>query len=220
METMNVKKDIVIVGHGGFAKELAFLIDEINRQEATWNILGYISNNCEDVGTSHGKYKIYNSDDWLKKTDANINVILGIGDPKIINAVSSKLLKNKNLTFPNIIHPEVVRDEDRVIFGAGNIVCAGAIFTTDITVGSFNVFNLNCTVGHDSKIGDCNVFNPTVNISGGVDIGNKVLVGTGAQVLQYLSVCDEVIIGAGAVVAKNVEGSGTYVGIPARKLSK
>jgi sugar O-acyltransferase (sialic acid O-acetyltransferase NeuD family) len=217
---LSIKQDIVIVGHGGFAKEVAFLIEDINRQEDTWNLLGYISESIEAIGFSHGKYRVYNSDDWLENAGVEINIVLGMGDPKIINMVSSKLLKNKNLSFPNIIHPNVIRDNDRVKFGAGNIVCAGTIFTTDITVGSFNVFNLNCTVGHDSKIGDCNVFNPTVNVSGGVHVKNNILIGTGAQILQNLSICDESIVGAGAVVAKNIEESGVYVGIPARKLLK
>jgi sugar O-acyltransferase (sialic acid O-acetyltransferase NeuD family) len=213
-----MKRDIVIVGNGGFAKEVAFLIEDINRQKETWNLLGYISESAGDIGDSHGKYIIYNSDDWLEETSEEINVVFGIGAPKIVNAVSSKLMKNKNLTFPNIFHPTTIRDVDRVKFGAGNIVCAGVIFTTDIVVGSFNVFNLSCTVGHDVKIGDCNVFNPTVNISGGVHVKNNVLIGTGAQILQNLSICDESIVGAGAVVVKNIKETGIYAGIPARKL--
>ena len=31
-------KDIVIVGSGGLAKELAFLIDEINKVNKIWNL--------------------------------------------------------------------------------------------------------------------------------------------------------------------------------------
>jgi hypothetical protein len=48
-------KDIVIVGHGGLAKEAAFLIEEINRHRPTWNVRGYISGQRSDVGARVGK---------------------------------------------------------------------------------------------------------------------------------------------------------------------
>lgn len=213
-------KDIVIVGHGGFAKEVALLIDDINRERKTWNILGYISDNTGNTGSPHGKYMVFNSDSWLEDLDREMHVSIGIGNPNVINKVRSRLSRNDNLIFPNIIHPRATIDRDRVMFGEGNIVCAGTIFTTDIVVGSFNIFNLSCTIGHDVVIGDCNVFNPTTNISGGVRISNEVLIGTGSQILQYLSICNESVIGAGAVVAKDIDEPGIYVGIPARKLNK
>ncbi len=43
-------KDIVILGSGGFAKEVAFLIEEINRSSITWNILGFITNDKSMLG--------------------------------------------------------------------------------------------------------------------------------------------------------------------------
>ena len=156
----------------------------------------------------------------LETIDREMNVVIAIGNPPVIQAVKEKLEKNKNLVFPNLIHPNAVYDRDATSFGAGNIVCAGTIFTTDITVGSCNIFNLSCTIGHDVKMGDCIVLNPTVNVSGGVCIGHKTLIGTGAKVLQNLSICDDTTVGAGAVVVKNIEEPGTYVGIPARKLQK
>ncbi|MDZ5001311.1 hypothetical protein GNF79_20095, partial [Clostridium perfringens] len=35
-------KNIVIVGAGGFGREVAWLIEEINKKELQWNILGFI----------------------------------------------------------------------------------------------------------------------------------------------------------------------------------
>ncbi len=86
----------------------------------------------------------------------------------INNKVINQFSKNKNLIFPNLIHPNVIGDWDRINLGIGNIICSGNIFTTDIGIGSYNIFNLACTIGHDVKIGNNNIFNPSVNISGGV----------------------------------------------------
>jgi len=208
-------KNIVIIGSGGFAKEVAFLIEDINKQKAKWNFLGYID---EKVGGSNGKYKVFNNDDWLISIQEEISVVFGLGNPSLVARLVQKFRLNKKIKYPSLIHPNVIGDWDRIKIGEGNIICAGNIFTTDIQIGSFNVFNLDCTIGHDAVIGNYNVINPSVNISGGVDICNEVLLGTGSQVLQYKKITNKVIIGAGAVVTKNIEDMGVYVGSPAKKI--
>ena len=55
-------KKIVIIGSGGFAKEVAFLIEDINKQKQEWNFLGYIDQSAE-IGSYNGKYKVYKHDD-------------------------------------------------------------------------------------------------------------------------------------------------------------
>ena len=47
-------KEIVIVGAGGLAKEVAFLIDQINHQKKQWNILGFIDSNKNNIGKKMG----------------------------------------------------------------------------------------------------------------------------------------------------------------------
>ena len=59
---------------------------------------------------------------------------------------------------------------------------------------------------------------PSVNVSGNVTIGNCSELGTGTQLIQGKKIADNVIIGAGSVVIKDIMKSGTYVGIPARKI--
>lgn len=208
-------KEIVIIGSGGFAKEVAFLIEEINKLNKIWSFLGFID---KEVGKKNGKYSIINNDEWLIKLKNEMHVAIGVGDPKLIKKLSHKLAQNPCLKFPNIIHPNANGDWKMIELGMGNIVTSGINFTTDIQIGSFNVFNLSCTIGHDAIIGSYNVFNPTVNISGGVKMGDEVLIGTGAQILQYVKITDKTIVGAGSVVTRDITESGTYVGIPARKI--
>ena len=83
-------------------------------------------------------------------------------------------------------------------------------------MGSFNYFNLSCTIGHDTVLGDFNLINPGVNISGGVKINNKVLLGTGSKILEYKSICSNCIIGASSLITKSLDIAGVYIGIPAK----
>ncbi len=210
-------KNIVIIGSGGFAKEVAFLIEDINKLQNKWNFLGFID---EKVGENNGKYQIFQNDEWLLSYKEEIYVVIGLGNPSLIKKLHDKFSQNHNIHFPNLIHPTVIGDWERIKIGIGNIICAGNIFTTDIEIGSFNIFNLSCTIGHDSKIGSFNVINPTVNISGGVQLNDEILIGTGSQILQYLEIVDKSIIGAGAVLTKSATEQGIYVGAPAKKLIK
>lgn len=210
-------KKIVIIGAGGFAKEVAFLIEEINRFKPEWEILGYIVN-TKDIET--GKYPVFNDDNWLINTNTNLNVVFGIGEPNLIYKLYNLFKQNKNLSFPNLIHPSVIGNWERIKIGVGNVFTAGVNMTTDIEIGSFNIFNLNCTVGHNCKIGNFNIFNPTTNLSGGLVIEDRVLIGTGTQILQYKKIVSNAIVGAGAVVTKDILESGIYVGAPAKKLER
>ena len=208
-------KDILIVGSGGFAKEVGFLIDGINKNNPEWNILGFVDSN---VGENNGKYKIVHDDAWLLGLDGEIHVVISVGVPELRKRLADKFMTNVKIKYPNLIHPNSVGDWSNSKMGKGNIVCAGNQFTTDIEIGNFNVFNLSGTVGHDTRIGDFNVINPSVNISGGIEMGNEILVGTGAQILQYITIESGSIIGAGAVVTKNITEKGVYAGIPARRI--
>lgn len=208
-------KNIVIIGSGGFAKEVAFLIDEINRDKPTWNILGFIDNN---VSETNGKYKIFQNDEYLFNTTNELNVVFGIGNPALLEKLYLKFSKNKKLKFPNLIHPNVIGDWERINLGEGNIICASNTFTTDISLGNCNIINLDCTIGHDTAIGNFNVLNPSVNVSGGVKIGNKNLIGTNVTILQCLSIKNELIIGASALITKNILEKGTYIGAPVKKI--
>ena len=207
-------KDIVIVGAGGFSKEVAFLIEDINKANLEWNLLGYVD---EEVGSMNGKYTVVGNDEWLLNYDKPLHVVIGIGSTKIISKISENLKSNTLLKFPNLIHPNVVLDEEGVKFGEGNIICAGNIFTTDIEIGSFNIINLNCTIGHDSLIGSNNIFNPNVNVSGGANIGTDCFFGTSSTILQYINIGDNTIIGANGLVIKDLTEPGVYVGVPVKK---
>jgi UDP-N-acetylbacillosamine N-acetyltransferase len=206
---------IVIIGSGGFAKEVAFLIDEINKPIPQWKLLGFIDN---EINKMNGKYAVIGDDFWLENTTDKIYAVFGIGNPILVKKLVAKFSNNKNINFPNLIHPRAIGDWERISLGFGNIITAGSIFTTDIKVGDFNIFNLSSTIGHDVIIGCYNVINPTVNISGAVQIGEETLIGTGAQILQNKIICSRVIIGAGAVVTKNITIEGVYAGCPATKI--
>lgn len=207
-------RDIVIFGSGGMAREVAFLIEEINCAAPQWNFLGFVETDAKRVGQQVGKYRVYCTEDELANKE--LAAAIAIATPATIQKIAARFGDHPNIDFPNLIHPNVVRDKSRVVLGRGNILCPGNIFTTDISIGSFNIFNFNCAYGHDVSIADYCVFNPGINMSGGVHIGSRCLIGAGATILQYLKIGDGVTVGAGSVVTKDVAAGTTVIGVPAK----
>ena len=209
-------KDIVIVGAGGFGKEIAWLIERINTKALSYNIIGYLDDN-KPIGYKNGKYLVIGNLDYLKDKD-DIAIAVAIGSSKIRHIVVNKIkIINKSAYFPNLIDPSVICGESLDI-GEGNLICAANILTVDYRIGNFNIINLDCTIRHDAILKDFVTLYPSVNVSGNVLIENYTELGTGAQVIQGIKIGKNVIVGAGAVVVRNLEDNITAVGSPAKKI--
>jgi sugar O-acyltransferase (sialic acid O-acetyltransferase NeuD family) len=216
-----MRRDILILGSSGLAREVAMVVEQVNAREHRWRFRGFVSGALEETGRDLGMGKVLGDDDWLLGSELEADLVVAIGYPRVRARVLHRYLEaTGRFGFPNLVHPMASLDFRRVELGRGNVVTAGVAMTCDIEIGDFNLFNLNMTVGHDGVIGSYNVFNPSVNLSGGVRIGDRVLAGTGCQVLENLSVGSDSTIGAGAVVRSNVEAGQTVVGVPARPVER
>jgi sugar O-acyltransferase (sialic acid O-acetyltransferase NeuD family) len=217
-----VPQRIVIIGASGFAREVRWLLEEINRSRDTFRFLGYVVSDLARLGEHDSHGDILGDYEWLERHCDEVDAIaIGIGTPAARLTVSSDLLRTfPTLECPALVHPTVRLDNHSSRIGQGVLLCAGTIGTVNIHLEDFSLVNLACTLGHECSIGRGTVLNPTVNISGGVRLDPGVLVGTGAQVLQYLTVGTGATVGAGSVVTKNVEPGVTVIGIPAKPLQR
>lgn len=208
-----------IIGTGGFAKETAQLAEAVLRGSKRWDEIVYLCEDDRQVGKHMPFGIVIGTEDLLFADNGQLDVTIGIGLPSVRKRVAEKFGHLSHLRFPNLIHPRAVFDPNHVRIGVGNLITAGCVFTCDILVGDFNVFNLNTTVGHDAVIGSFNVFNPSCNLSGNVRVGDSCLGGTGSQILETISMSSSTVLGAGAVLVKSVESEGgVYAGVPAKQL--
>lgn len=207
-------KNIVIIGAGGFGREVAWLIEEINKSHRQWNIVGFVDDNQLIQDSEINGYNVVGDIDWLIKQ--NLYVVNAIGDPLIKKKVINRL-QDSNNQYPVLIHPSVICS-DRVKIGEGSIVCAGSIITVNIEIGKHVIVNLDCTIGHDAIIEDYSTILPSVNISGNVIIKECVSLGTGTAIIQGIKVGQNTIVGAGAVITKDLPDNCTAVGSPAKPI--
>ena len=219
MEITKNMKDIAIYGAGGFGKEVLTLINDINKVEKLWNIVGFFDDGCKKGDIINGITVLGTTQD-LNNWNKEISVVIAIGN----TIVKKKIIDNINnqyVDYPTIIHPTVlIGDQNYVKIGKGCIICANNIITTNIEIGDFVILNLACTVGHDTTIGNYTAFMPTCNISGEVKINDCVYCGTGVKIINQLEIGENSVIGAGAVVVKDVEANTVVAGVPAKVLRK
>lgn len=207
-------KDIVIYGAGGFGREVACLLKRINEKKITWNFIGFYDDGKE-IGSSNEYGAVLGGINELNNISKPLSVILAIGNPKIVNKIINGI-NNPLIEFPNIFAPDTVfLDNDNIVFGKGNIICNGCLFSCKVEIGNFNVFNGFITVGHDLRMGNFNSLMPGVRLSGEVQIGNRNFFGVSSVVLQRIKVGDDTVIGANSVVIRKTKDSNTYVGNPA-----
>lgn len=216
MRRSSKMKQLIIYGAGGFAREVAWLVERINKVNPEWNILGYIDDNQDNHGMIINGYPILGGADYLDQFE-NIAVTIAVGKSITREKIVLKLLDKKQLYFPNLIDPSVIFSQE-IKFGHGAIICANTVLTTNIEIGNFPIINLNCTVGHDVVIEDYVTLLPSVNISGNSLLQKCSDLGTQTIVIPQKTVGAYSIIGAGAVVTKDIPKNCTAVGIPANPI--
>lgn len=207
-------KKVVIIGAGGFGREVAWLIERINNVAPTWQLLGFVDDDESKFSQKFYGLSVLGDIDWLNQQPDDLCVICSVGKSIIRKTIVSRI---RGKRFATLIDPDVICS-DSVNIGEGSIICAGSILTVDISIGSHTIINLDCTVGHDAVISDFVTVYPSVNISGNVCIESCVEIGTGSQIIQGLHIAENTIIGAGAVVIRDLPSNCTAVGSPAKPI--
>src|SRR5690606_210349 len=209
-------KKIAIIGAGGFGREVKMLIDQINAEKLTYEIIGFYDDN-DTLSKMINGIPYLGSINTLLKNPEPTSLVLGVGNPKTKKRIIESL-SEREFEFPTLIHPNAIIGNDEVALGRGTIICAGNIITCNIEISDFVTLNLSCTVGHDVIIHEYSSFMPSVNISGEVVIKKCVYVGTGAKIINQLQIGENTIVGAGAIVSKTLPANCTAVGIPAKPI--
>lgn len=208
-------RDLVVLGCGGFGREVVEIVSAVNNERRRWNLVGVIDDAEEgpdlDLIQARGLEHLGGLEVLLNLPDSTWAVI-AIGSNDARRSLKSQC---RGRNWATLIHPDTTLGSD-VTVQPGTVIAAGARMSTHIDVGAHVQVDQNSTVGHDSVLGDFCRLSPQACVSGHVSIGSGALVGAAATVLQDLSVGAGSTVGAGAVVVRDVPIATVVKGIPAR----
>lgn len=134
------------------------------------------------------------------------------------SAVREKLMGlYADRSIPVLIHPKAIIAKG-VHVGDGTVVMAGAVINPGVTVGLGVIVNTSSSIDHDCIVGNYSHISVGAHLCGTVVLGDNVWIGAGSTVSNNINICGDCMIGAGAVVIKDINESGTYIGVPSRRM--
>jgi len=208
---------LVIIGCGGFGREVHDVVDAINEVEPSWDLLGYLDDRPDQTNVhlveSRGS-KVLGDTRWMLSDPRDVRFVIGIGTGEVRRTIDERLCA-AGFTAATLVHPTATFGHD-VRLGQGSVICAGVRATTHISLGRHVHLNLNTTVGHDCTLEDYVTVNPLVAISGCVSVGTESMLGTHSAILQNLALGERCVVGAGSCVVKDVPSDVVVKGVPAR----
>jgi sugar O-acyltransferase (sialic acid O-acetyltransferase NeuD family) len=143
-------------------------------------------------------------------------VIVAVGNSLNRNNIIQKLPKETQ--YFTYIHPSAQKLSPNIKIGKGSFIGANCVLTYNIEIGDHALLNRAVHVGHDCVIGNYFSAMPGSIVSGNVTIYDIVYMGNNSSIKEKLSIHSLTTIGSNAAVVKNIEESGVYVGVPAKKI--
>lgn len=205
-----MKNKLLIIGASGHGKVVADIALKMNK----WESISFLDDN-ENLKSSMGIDVIGTTKDVHKFIDSH-DVIVSIGNNSTREKIQN-MLEKLGASIPVLIHPSAIIGND-VEIGIGTVVIAGVVINCCTKIGKGCIINTSATIGHDNIIEDFVHISPGAHLAGTVKVGQGSWLGIGSIVRNNIIITQNVNIGAGAVVVKNITESGTYIGIPAKKV--
>lgn len=202
---------LIIIGASGHGKVVADIALKTDRYKDIY----FLDDNLE-VKECMG-FPVVGTLDEIHKWVDKAEYIVAIGKSDVREKITIQL-KDSDAQIATLIHPKASIGMN-VQIGSGTVVMAGAVINPGTRIGEGVIINTSSSVDHDNEIGDYCHISVGAHLAGTVHVGKHTWIGAGTTVINDLSICEGCMVGAGAVVIKDIEESGTYVGVPAKRLA-
>lgn len=145
--------------------------------------------------------------------DGKTDFVIAIGN----NNVRRNIAEKHDVNWVSLVHPSA-QIAVQTSIGKGTVVMAGVAVNACAHVGEHCIVNTGAVIEHDNRIADFVHISPNAALGGNVRVDTNTHVGVGAVTINNIKICSDCMIGAGAVIVRDIVESGTYVGVPARKI--
>ena len=203
-----MNEQVIVIGASGHGKVVA---DIVRRSGDA--LLGFLDDNATLPPEIAGIPVLGKVADYTKYP--SVSFVIGIGNSAIREKIVGQL---DGVRWYTAIHPSAVISALDTQIGVGSVIMANAVINSSARIGAHCIINTASVVEHDNHVRDFVHISVGAKLGGTVSVGTHTWVGIGATVSNNVSICDHCMIGAGALVICDIKESGTYVGVPARKI--
>lgn len=191
-------REVIIIGAGGHGQVVADVILASGDR-----VIGFL----DDDPT---KPDVIGPIDLCERYECEFVVAIG-------NAALREKIASKQLKWYTAVHPSAIISPSAQI-GEGTVVMPNVVINANAVIGKHCIINTGAIIEHDNHVGNFVHVSVGAKLGGTVCVEKSTWIGMGTTVSNNISICEDCVIGAGGVVVRDINESGTYVGVPVRKI--
>ena len=194
--------NLVIIGAGGFGREVFNLAVHCNEVNNNLKIKGFIDDNIAALDNFKGYPPILSSIKGYKIEKDDV-FVCAIGNIQLKKDLCLHIIELGG-TFISLIHPSS-RINQNANIGNGVLVFMNTNISNDCFIDDYVTIQGYVGLGHDTMIGKWSHINTYSFTGGGVRIGEEVLLNTRSTILPNVKICSKTIVGACSLVVRNIK---------------
>jgi sugar O-acyltransferase (sialic acid O-acetyltransferase NeuD family) len=218
------RRDLVIVGAGGFARETAQAVAAVNARGAAdgwgpvWRLLGFLDDDPLLTGRVLDGVTVLGGTDLLSAF-ADAWVVVCVGNPRnyFSRAAIVRRLGLPEERYAVVVHPSAQLSPSSSV-GPGSVILAQCALTASVSVGAHVAVMPQTVLTHDTVVSDFATLASGVRLGGGAFAGTGAYLGAGALIRERVRIGAWSTVGMGSVVLRDVPGGQVWAGNPARHL--
>ncbi|MGJ1445032.1 acetyltransferase [Sphingobacterium spiritivorum] len=214
MEDIQYGRESVIIGAGGFGRELLSFINHSRKYGVNVpNIVGFLDDDLAALDKFNLNLQVIDS---LFNNDLNKyeSILLAINNSNIKRDIFCNTDPSKITGF--VHHTCIIGDRTKI--DQSVVLFPNVIISCDAVVSKGVFVNCGSQIGHDVFIDEFTNIMANVDLGGHCKVGKNVLLGTGSTIYPGVKIANNTIVGAGSVIFRNIKEPGTYVGNPAKRI--
>lgn len=204
-------RGLVIVGAGGFAREAAQAVrdvdaaDEARGRPGRWDLLGHLDDDAALHGRDVDGVPVLGGTGLLRELPAATAVLLCAGNPRDYTA-RARLARRLDLPgrrYATVVHPTAAVAGTAVV-GPGSVLLAHCVLTASVRVGAHVAVMPHAVLTHDTVVEDFATLASGVRLGGGARLARGCYAGAGALVREYVTIGAWSLVGMGSTVLGDV----------------
>ena len=206
-------RDIVIVGAGGFGRELHSLLWDCFSKDQ-YRFKGFLAKQKDELNGYDIDAPVLDDPDQYRPAAADV-CLLAVGHIGSRRRIVESLT-GKGAEFVSMIHPTALIADSAKI-GKGAVIYPFASVSNRAVVDDFVCIHFYCLVSHDAKVGKYCYLSPYATLNGMSEVEDEVFMGTHSTVTPLRRVGHHAKISANSSAMRDVAPHNLLFGVPGKQ---